>query len=374
MPRLSFYIIKQLIGPVILFAFLMTCVIWLTQSLHLLDLVINRGQSAPTFFYLSILVIPYLLVLILPIAFFAGALYALNRLSSESELVVMASAGFSRAQFVTPVLVAAMLTMAASYACGLYLMPLGQRELKDKVVDIRADIGSALLNEGVFNTPSKGLTVFIRKIGTNGHLRGILVHDSRNEKNQVTYLAQTGQLVQTPEGVRLVMERGIIEQTLSGGARLEMLQFQRYVFDLEQFSSPTKANERAANEQYLSDLFHPDASLRPRTKKAYIAEAHNRLTQPLYCLAFAFIVMAAVTRGRRRRGAQVLRLTIASALAAVLRIVGYGVQGLAAGNTVFCILFYIIPILATVLAIAVFFEWLPKKRPPQSTPLNEVAA
>ena len=93
MSRLSFYVLKQLIGPVALFAFLMTCVVWLTQSLQLLDLVINRGQSAPTFVYLTILILPTLLVLILPIAFFFGVLYSLSKLNSDSELVVMASAG-----------------------------------------------------------------------------------------------------------------------------------------------------------------------------------------------------------------------------------------------------------------------------------------
>ena len=34
MPRLSFYILKQLAGPVALFVLLLTGVIWLTQSLH----------------------------------------------------------------------------------------------------------------------------------------------------------------------------------------------------------------------------------------------------------------------------------------------------------------------------------------------------
>ena len=58
MPRLSFYVLRQLIGPVALFIFLLTCVIWLSQSLRLLDLVINRGQSAPTFFYLTLLMLP----------------------------------------------------------------------------------------------------------------------------------------------------------------------------------------------------------------------------------------------------------------------------------------------------------------------------
>src|ERR1051326_1860925 len=91
MSRLSQYVLKELVGPVALFALLMTTGLGLTSSLRLFDLVINRGQSAPPFVYLTILILPSLLVIILPIAFFAGTLYALNKLSSDSELVVMRS-------------------------------------------------------------------------------------------------------------------------------------------------------------------------------------------------------------------------------------------------------------------------------------------
>src|SRR5205085_5541643 len=105
MSRLSRYVLDELAAPTALFALLMTTVVWLTQSLRLLDLVINRGQSAPTFVYLTFLILPSLLVIILPIAFFAGTLYALNKLSSDSELVVMWASGFSKSQLALPVFV-----------------------------------------------------------------------------------------------------------------------------------------------------------------------------------------------------------------------------------------------------------------------------
>ena len=66
--------------------------------LPLLDLVINRGQSAPTFLYLILLYLPTPLAIIMPIAFFFAALFTLHRLQSDSELVVMASAGYSLRQ------------------------------------------------------------------------------------------------------------------------------------------------------------------------------------------------------------------------------------------------------------------------------------
>src|ERR1700689_473899 len=168
MPRLSSYVLRQLAGPILLFAFLLTSVIWLSQSLRLLDLVINRNQSAPTFIYLTILILPGLLVVILPLAYFAGTLYGLHRINSESEIVVMQAAGYSRRQMAVPVIVLAVITMLLVWFCSLYLMPLSQRTMKGEVFNFRADLGPAILNEGDFNTPINGLTVFIRELESDG--------------------------------------------------------------------------------------------------------------------------------------------------------------------------------------------------------------
>src|SRR5205085_4000128 len=89
MRSLFLYVLRQIVGPFLLFTLVLTLVIWMTQSLRLLDIVINRGQSAVTFAYLTMLMLPSLLVVIVPIAFFGAALYVLNRLNSDSELVVM---------------------------------------------------------------------------------------------------------------------------------------------------------------------------------------------------------------------------------------------------------------------------------------------
>lgn len=367
-PRLSVYVLVQLIGPTALFAFLMTVVVWLTQSLRLLDLVINRGQSAATFAYLTILILPSLLVIILPIAYFAGTLYSLTKLNQDSELVVMASAGYSRAQLAVPVMAAAALIMALTYLCGLYLMPAGQRAMKDKVLDIRADVGTALLDEGEFNTPAAGLTVFIRELNTDGTIKGVFVHDSRNKKRPVTYLAQSGQLAQTPAGARLLMFDGTIEQSAENGAKLSVLKFKSYIFDLDQFTGPARTTGRATSERYLNELFWPDKTVKGSVHASYFAEGHNRLSQPLYCIVFGLIALAVISRGRRARGAQALRITTAVAIAALLRIAGYGIQGLATHHPSACVLFYLIPLLGMAGATAMLMGFEPMELLRSKTP------
>ena len=386
MYRLSLYVLRQLAGPIGLFIFLLASVIWLSQSLRLLDLVINRGQSAPTFVYLTVLMLPSLLVVVLPIAYFAGTLYGLHKLNADSELTVMSAAGFSRSQLLGPVLVAAGIVMVATYACTLYVTPFCQRLMRNKEIDIRGDIGAAILNEGQFNTPAAGLTVFMRELSPDGELRGVLVQDERDRLRPTTYLAESGVLAQTPAGGRLIMLDGTIEQGTvraacrhgptvadNGGTRLRkcdassgfappslsVLKFKRYVFDLDQFNGVRQEVELRTSERYLGELLWPVTTrpLRREVRNIYFAEANNRLSAPLYCPAFALLAFAAVTLGRHARGAYALRLAAASLGAAALRIAGYGIQGIAARNPIFCVLFYLIPFAAGAAALADIAGW-----------------
>jgi len=358
--QLSRYVLGQLLGPVALFTGLITGVIWLIQFPRLLDLVINRGQSAPTFLYLTSLLLPSLLMVILPVAFFFGSLFTLSRLNGDSELVVMASAGFSQRQMAAPVLIAAAIVMAITWACALWLMPLGQRALSAKEVDIYADIGAALLNAGEFETPAKGLTIFIHHMD-NGQMSGILVHDNRDTKRPITYIAQRGVLAQTQGGSRLIMYDGTVENSAAGGAQLSVLTFKNYSFDLDQFAGPARMTLRKTQERYLGELFNPPEKqgVTPQIRNAWLAEAHNRLSQPLYCLAFAMIALAAILRGRRQRGALAFRLTAASLAAAALRIAGYGLAGPASSHPALFALFYLIPLMGAALALAVLMGYSP---------------
>ena len=360
-PRLSVYILVQLLGPVAVLTLLLTSVIWLVSILPLLDLVINRGQSAPTFLYLILLMLPTPLVIIMPIAFFFAALFTLHRLQGDSELIVMASAGYSLRQLAAPVLACGAIVMMLTYACVLYLMPAGQRALRDKVLDIRADMAGALLNEGEFNPAAPGLTVFLRQLGSNGEIKGILVHNNQDRKRPITYIAEKGILAQTPAGTRLIMLDGTVETGAQDGKQLQILHFESYTLGLDQFAGPTRNTLRKMNERYLGELLWPPEKqgVTARIRDQFFAEAHDRLAQPLYCITFALIALAAVVRGRRQRGSIALRLTMASLAAAGLRIASYGVRGVAQHNPALVVAFYLLPILGSAAAIAVLAGYSP---------------
>ena len=112
---------------------------------------------------------------------------------------------------------------------------------------------------------------------------------------------------------------------------------------------------RKTNERYLGELLNPPEKPGRHTAGPQSPGSRKPITacrQPLYCLAFAMIALAAILRGRRQRGALAMRLTVASLAAAALRIAGYGVRGPAASHPALFALFYLIPLLGAGLALA----------------------
>jgi len=95
MPLLQRYIFSQAFLPAILSLSALAILALLTQSLQTLDLIVENRQSATTFLYITILALPQLIGIIMPLAVFMAAIYALNRMTSDSELIVAKANGVS---------------------------------------------------------------------------------------------------------------------------------------------------------------------------------------------------------------------------------------------------------------------------------------
>lgn len=309
------YLLKHLINPVLFISLSLTCIIWLAQSLRFIDLIVNRGLSVSLFLYLTTLLMPSLLAIVLPIALFCAILFTYNKLYSESELVVMEGAGFSKWQLARPALQLAAILMAFGYLISLWLLPASYREFKDLQFFIRNNYASLLLQEGVFSTPTRGLTVYIRKREGNDVLRGIMVHDNRDATKPVTMMAEEGYLVNTPSGPRFILEHGNRQEVDQESDQLSLLLFDRYTLNLNLFIEQSEQRWREAEERYLPELFNPEEGTPPHMVSRLRAEGHQRLIWPLYNVALAMVGLAGMLSGGFNRRGRAKRIIATSAAA-----------------------------------------------------------
>src|SRR5688572_9795969 len=98
------YIVRQLIHSTLLITVSLTSIVWLTQALRFIDFIVNQGVSISVFIELTALLIPALLLIILPPAFFCALIFTYHKLKSDNELIVMQSAGLSRWKLAAPAL------------------------------------------------------------------------------------------------------------------------------------------------------------------------------------------------------------------------------------------------------------------------------
>jgi lipopolysaccharide export system permease protein len=313
--QLTRYISRQLLFALLLIAFSLTAIIWLTQALRFIDYIVNRGVSTLTFLQLTGLMVPSLLFVILPVAVFISIIFIYQRLNSDSELVVLGAAGQSRWQLSRPVWLIGGGAMLISYFLSLYLLPLSYHKFKDMQSFLRDNYASLLLQEEVFNTPIKGLTVFVRKRHKDGTLEGLLVHDNRDEEIPITMMAQRGRIEQADSGPRFLLYHGNRQQRREG--RFSFLKFDEYVMDLSFYAAEVTDRKRKPEEFFLPELF-AEAKRKPERAAELKSEAWHRLTWPLYSLILGLFAFALLMRGEFNRRGMAKRLTLMVAMEIVI--------------------------------------------------------
>lgn len=359
MRRLDRYIFAQITGPFIFFVVVFTGVIWLTQSLRVIDTVVNNGQSAWVFLEFTALLLPMVLALVLPIALFAAVLYGVNRLFTDSEIVVMLAAGVSGTAILRAVTAFSMIVLVVVYAFTLFLMPTAQREMRDRITQIRGDVAAAFVREGEFLTPVRGVTVYLRGTGESGELFGVFVQDEREPERSVTYTAERALLLRDGDGTRLVMFDGIAQSQTAGPDRnLSILRFERLVYDLSQFEEGGPVRFRKPSELFIGELLSIDANqAAPRPVSEYRAEAHEALSSPLYTIALPLLAVAFVISAGFRRQGFAGRIIMAVVAAVALRLSGFAFKSMATGASEFVPLMYLPPLIGIIAAFWMLSGW-----------------
>ena len=345
------YVLGQLLVGMILVTAGLTCVIWLSQSLKFVDMIVNRGLSVGTFIFMTGLLLPNFLLIILPIALFTVIVFTYSKLINDRELVIMRAAGENQLSLAKPGLILSLLVVIVGYILNLYLLPQSYRMFRDMQWDIRYNYSYVLLQAGAFNSVSDGITVYVRERTSDDQLLGILVHDQRNPRKPYSILAERGALVETKDGARVVMFNGNRQQVDKKTNRLSILHFDRYVFDMATTRAAGTVRHREARERTIDDLFNleNDLYVHPRDYGKFTVEAHSRLTSPLNALGFALVGLACLISGSFSRRTQSSRVVLAVIIVIGLQMITLGVENWVARNTELVPLLYanvLAPILA----------------------------
>jgi lipopolysaccharide export system permease protein len=365
------YILRQALWPLVASIATLGLLALLTQSVSTLDLIIDQRQSLFTYFQITVLAMPQLVSMILPLALFVALIYAVNRLQNDSELVVCAAAGMSKRSIAAPLIKIAIGALVVNLAINLWVQPYSFREMRQRLFEVRGDLAAQLVRPGQFRSASEGLTIYSRDIERGGRLVDVLIQDSSDPESEITYMARSGVFTEVRNEPMLLLYDGSI-QSIDDNHALSFLRFESYQFPLDEFIETEGDLFYKLSDRYLDQLLFPapedDWGLRFRDR--LYAEGHYRLASPLYCPALVLIALAAILGGAYSRTGYARRIALAAIIALLVRLVGFAIQSACADNIYLNPLQYAWPLLAIHFASRALFNGADadRKRRPAGAP------
>jgi len=318
--RFDRYLLSQLLMLFGFFALVLVAVYWVNRAVGLFDRLIGDGQSALVFLEMTALILPNVMRLVLPVAAFAAAAYVTNRLSTESELVVMQATGFSAFRLARPVLVFGLIVAAMMAVLVNVLVPLSRAALAERQAQIAENVTAQFLRPGMFQFPTDGVAFYVRELTETGELRDIFLSDSRYRERRTSYTASKALLARSPTGPKLILFNGMAQTLAYDGQLLSVTRFDDFTYDLGAVLSPSILGSRDEALLSTAALLRADADAQAATgqsRAVLLYEGHSRLAQPFLATAVAMIGFAVLLVGAFSRFG-LWRQLVAGALLLVL--------------------------------------------------------
>jgi len=282
------YIFKLWFGPFMGMLLVVTGVLLLGRILKLLGMFADKGMEWGIMLTMLTAILPYFLVLTVPMAFFFAMQAMILKLYENSEMDALRAAGLSYIRIFRSLFVVAVVLWLGLTFTAMQWMPQGQKAFQGLLIAVQKMKPAPGFEPLRFSQDLEDFTVYVSGTDDEGVFQGFMLEDRRSQV-AVVYMAESAKLDRVANELRFTLFHGTRLEGEAGDLR--SLAFDRYqvamnLNDLGLLKVPvwrSRVFEMQAKELWdlVQETHRPDA----------IAEWHRRLIMPtsvllllLFCL------------------------------------------------------------------------------------------
>lgn len=259
MSRIDQYIYAQMLMLFSFFALMLIAIYWINRAVALLDQLIGDGQSLGVFLQLSMLSIPSVIELTVPMASFAACLFVGNKLAQDSELVVLQATGYSSFRLIRPALFFAASVAVITALVTNFLIPAAALQSRELRAEIAQNTTAKYLKEGQFLSPAAGVMLFTRQITSGGEMLDIFISDTRSPDATIVYTADRAFVINDQGEPKLLMLQGMVQRFTPAQTLLSVSNFADFTYSLSGILNPQDTGKRSLQELSTRELLSPSA-------------------------------------------------------------------------------------------------------------------
>ncbi|MBM5782112.1 MAG: YjgP/YjgQ family permease [Pelagibacterales bacterium] len=307
------YILKKILTGFFGFAAIFILLIWFSRAISFVKYITDNGIELKQFFYLFVLILPWLLLFIIPISLFASILLIYNRLISSNEITILKNSGLTKFEIAKPVAIIATTCSILCFYISFFLMPYSNKELRTSKTNFSNNYANLKINAQSFEN-LKNLTIYFQNRDQNNNLSGILLNDNHIESS-LTITAQSGNIVVKNNSALLYMKNGTVQRLNKLENKSDILNFDNYVFNLTENNKTETQKRWKPKERFLNELIDPNDDSEYEDLIEYSSELHQRLTYPLLPIIFSIIALSCILRDNFNRRGNTSNVVLAISLA-----------------------------------------------------------
>ena len=222
------YFFKEFFKIFLLVSLSISILIWITQATRLLELITEFGNPVEVYIKYLILIYPKILDNTFLLSYLISIFFLFSKLDSAKELNIYWLSGISKYKIYKITLIISTLIIILNLLLSIFLAPNSSYLARMVLGESKFSLINSLVKEKNFNTPLKGLTIYVERNDKKGNLQNIFIYEKER-----TIIANFGRVIEQGEDTFLELSNGFTQEKL--GNKLNYINFNKTIFDFSKY-------------------------------------------------------------------------------------------------------------------------------------------
>ena len=278
--------------------------IWFTQAARLLELITEFGNPVSVYFKYLLFSYPKILQNTFLLNFIISMFFLFAKLNDSKEFGIYWLSGISKFKIYSLCMTIGSVVLLMHLILSIFIAPWSSYQGRLVLGDSKFTLVNALVKEKNFNTPLKGLTIYVENNDKKGNLNGIFIY----EKSRII-TAQKGRVLTDGDNSYLELFNGTSQE--KNNEKINVINFSRTIFDFSKYqlrnTSYPKFTERQI-EWLFKRLENTQISLKNRIDLR--VEINSRLIKPFLILIISTLICFLLFTNNDKINLKKLKITI----------------------------------------------------------------
>tara|TARA_B100000963_G_scaffold230197_1_gene200802 strand:+ start:16 stop:1092 length:1077 start_codon:yes stop_codon:yes gene_type:complete len=278
------YFFSEFFKIFLLISLSFSLLIWFTQAARLLELITEFGNPVSVYFKYLLFSYPKILQNTFILNFIISMFFLFAKLNDAKELGIYWFSGISKFKIYSLCMIIGMLVLFIHLILSIFIAPWSSYKGRLVLGDSKFTLVNALVKEKNFNTPLKGLTIYVEKNDKRGNLNGIFIY----EKSRII-TAQKGRVLTDGDNSYLELFNGTSQE--KNNEKINVINFNSTIFDFSKYQLRNTSYPKFT-EREIFWLFErlKNEEIPLKNKSDLRVEINSRLIKPFFILIISTLI------------------------------------------------------------------------------------